>query len=49
MLSPIIDVFVSGGPLNDAIKYILIMAGIVLIIALGQYVVIVQWQDLLRR
>ncbi|NLK99631.1 MAG: ABC transporter ATP-binding protein [Clostridiales bacterium] len=38
MLSPIIDVFVSGGPLNDAIKYILIMAGIVLIIALGQYV-----------
>lgn len=38
MLSPIIDVFVSGGPLNDAIKYILIMAGIVLIITLGQYI-----------
>jgi len=37
MLSPIIDVFVSGGPLNDAVKYILIMAGIVLIIAAGQY------------
>lgn len=38
MLSPIIDVFVSGGPLEDAIKYILIMAGIVLVIAFGQYI-----------
>ena len=38
MLSPIIDVFVSGGPLEDAIKYILIMAGIVIIIAFGQYI-----------
>lgn len=38
MLSPIIDVFVSGGPLNKAIKYLLIMAGIVIIIALGQYI-----------
>ncbi len=37
MLSPIIDVFVSGGPLDNVIKYLLIMAGIVLIIALGQY------------
>ncbi len=38
MLSPIIDVFVDGGPLESAIRYILIMAGIVLIIALGQYI-----------
>lgn len=38
MLSPIIDVFVSGGSLNDATKYILIMAGIVVIIAFGQYI-----------
>jgi ATP-binding cassette subfamily B protein len=38
MLSPIIDVFVDGGPLAAAIRYILIMAGIVLIIALGQYI-----------
>lgn len=37
MLSPIIDVFVNGGPLEDALKYILIMAGIVVIISLGQY------------
>lgn len=38
MLSPIIDVFVSGGSLNDAIKYIVIMAGIILIVASGQYI-----------
>lgn len=37
MLSPIIDVFVSGGNINDALKFILIMAGFVLLIALGQY------------
>ncbi|MFA5528372.1 MAG: ABC transporter ATP-binding protein [Peptostreptococcales bacterium] len=37
MLSPIIDVFASGGPLNEAIGYMLIMAGFVLIVALGQY------------
>ena len=36
MLSPIIDVFVTGKPLSDAIKYILIMAAIVLVVALGQ-------------
>jgi ATP-binding cassette subfamily B multidrug efflux pump len=38
MLSPIIDVFVTGKPLSDAIKYILIMAAIVLVVALGQYI-----------
>ena len=38
MLSPIIDVFVSGGSSNDAVKYILIMAGIVLILVVGQYI-----------
>ncbi|NLL72888.1 MAG: ABC transporter ATP-binding protein [Clostridiales bacterium] len=38
MLSPIIDVFVSDGILKDAIRYILIMAVFVIIIALGQYV-----------
>lgn len=38
MISPIIDVFVSGGSLNEAIKYITIMAGIVLIVASGQYI-----------
>ena len=37
LLSPIIDVFVSGGLASEALKYILIMAGTVLIIALGQY------------
>ena len=37
MLSPIIDVFVSGGSINDALKYISIMAGFVLLIASGQY------------
>ena len=37
MLSPIIDVFVTGGPIDDAIKFILIMAGFVLIATLGQY------------
>ncbi|TJX15455.1 ABC transporter ATP-binding protein [Tissierella creatinini] len=37
MLSPIIDVFVSGGNINDALRFILIMAGFVLLIALGQY------------
>lgn len=38
MLSPIIDVFVSGGSINDALKYIFIMLGFVFIIAFGQYV-----------
>ncbi len=37
MLSPIIDVFVSGGTTSEAIKYISIMVGFVLILALGQY------------
>ncbi|MDR7856868.1 ABC transporter ATP-binding protein [Tissierella sp.] len=38
MLSPIIDIFVSGGSTNNAIKYMLIMAGFVLVVALGQYI-----------
>jgi ATP-binding cassette subfamily B protein len=38
MLSPIIDIFVSGESTNNAIKYILIMAGFVLVISLGQYI-----------
>ena len=37
MLSPIIDVFVTGGSANDAVRFILIMAGFVLISSLGQY------------
>ncbi|MCR6546528.1 ABC transporter ATP-binding protein [Dehalobacterium formicoaceticum] len=38
MLSPIIDVFVSGGSINDAIRFILIMIGFVLLSTLGQYI-----------
>jgi len=38
MLSPIIDVFVDGGPLSQAAVYILILAGIVVAIAAGQYI-----------
>jgi ATP-binding cassette subfamily B protein len=38
MLSPIIDIFVSGGSADNAIKYILIMAGFVLVVAFGQYI-----------
>ena len=37
MLSPIIDVFVSGGSLDQALKYIYIMVGFVLVVSLGQY------------
>lgn len=38
MLSPIIDVFVDGGPLSQAAVYILILVGIVVAIAAGQYI-----------
>lgn len=38
MLSPIIDVFVSGGDKSEAIKYILIMVGFVLSASFGQFI-----------
>jgi ATP-binding cassette subfamily B multidrug efflux pump len=37
MFSPIIDVFVSGGEKAEAIRYILILAGFVVLTSLGHY------------
>ena len=37
MLSPIIDVFVSGGEKSEAVKHILILAALVVLAAIGHY------------
>ena len=37
MFSPIIDVFISGGKKSEAIRYILILAGLVVLTAIGHY------------